>query len=107
MTTTLPEPILEPTRTEPTTKDLLNRAADILEEFDWCQGQTGSRRIEAMCMAGAISEAALDLGANGLTMRTSCQSLHALIGTGFVSWNDEPGRTKAQVVAKLREAANQ
>lgn len=95
-----------------TTKDVLHRAADLLEEFGWCQGnsalaedgeavfsqnfETDKRRRVAFCHNGAIKQAKIDLGFHGQT------------GWGddaAFRWNDEPGRTKAEVVTRLRNAA--
>lgn len=91
-----------------TTADVLHRAADLLEEFDWCQGNLG--RNGAYCAMGAIGAVvdranlspgewyvALDVASFGLP---ASGTKHPL-----AHWNDEPGRTKAEVVARLREAA--
>jgi hypothetical protein len=93
-----------------TTADVLNRAADLLEEFGWRQESTGSRQDGSMCAVGAIYEASEDFGfpAFSETARQAC----AIDGFPdelemwpLAVWNDEPGRTKAEVVARLREAA--
>lgn len=104
--------ITEPVKTEVTVADVLARAADILEEFDWRQGSCGSREDGSMCAVGAIYEASIDLGVRlSDTERRACcidgeperiASLYPL-----ASWNDKQGRTKAEVVARLREAASE
>lgn len=92
-----------------TTRDVLHRAADLLEEFGWCQGQMydGGR----FCFAGAVHQAWRDYG---LPPKVDALGLDAddwvsVLGISwghFVGWNDTPGRTKAEVVARLRDAAN-
>lgn len=87
---------------------VLERAALLLEEFGWCQGRAGSREEGVMCLVGAIGTVGFPEGfRNGEMIRrfvavgipaTSC-------GLELAAWNDVPGRTKAEVVAKLREAA--
>lgn len=96
---------------EVTAADLLTRAADILLEFEWQQGSAGSREIGSMCAVGAILEAGRD--ATGLFYSDQAKEACAINGTArdvcgiwpLATWNDEPGRTKAEVVARLREAA--
>lgn len=66
-----------------------------------------------MCAVGAIWEAAADLFASGA--RVDERVLDACYINGrpldkrdtfpLAVWNDEPGRTKCEVVARLREAA--
>ena len=105
-----------------TESDVLVRAADLLEEFDWFQGNycpacTGEEgegsifRAERFCALGAMIRAEKDLGVytgfdTGSFHASTMKSLARVIGTEFIAgWNDHPGRTKEEVVAKLREAA--
>lgn len=93
-----------------TTRDVLHRAADLLEEFGWCQYDVGGKD-RGFCVMGAVMEANRDYG------RDYFQD-HAVLGNlvwgdlprdwgGFpIDWNNAPGRTKAEVVARLREAAD-
>lgn len=97
------------TTTAPTvgTWDVYHRAADLLGEFDWCQKSYGSRESGRMCATTAICIAAEDLGVGD---HEACYAFNARfadwLGYGLtLGWNDKPGRTKAEVVAKLREAA--
>ena len=102
-----------PQRAEVTTRDILLHAADILSEFDWRQGSAGSREEGSMCAVGAIWEATADLLASDA--RVDERVLDACYINGrplnegdlfpLAVWNDEPGRTKCEVVARLREAA--
>lgn len=99
-----------PPRTTVTVADLFKRAADILEEFDWRQGRAGCRKEGSMCAIGAIYEACFDYG---LALRDPT-SVAAFFGHGaprecgifpLAVWNDDPDRTKAEVVAELRRLA--
>jgi hypothetical protein len=98
-----------------TKRDVLHRAADLLEEFGWCQKVYGSKAEGAMCAAGAVGAALVDLGLtkdrdptesgrDGLVWLWD----HVEIWTNGVGteWNDTPGRTKAEVIQALRESAD-
>ena len=93
--------------------DVLNGAADLILEDGWCQNQyrngAGGR-----CLTRALADA-LNLPLNGSHLwdqnplyREAATALQGVTGrymlTGF---NDQPGRTKAEVVAALRAAAEQ
>jgi len=88
-----------------TESDVLERAADLLEEFGWCQGKAGSKEEGEFCMFGALITAQDDVKGphRGVYKATRC--LDDLGGGNFIDWNDAPGRTKAEVVAALRAAA--
>lgn len=107
--------VVEAPAVAPVTKELLLlHAANILDEFDWCQGEPGSRGEGAMCAVGAIWEAAADLGIStwddraheAWTMDVEGYDHNEADTVPLARWNDEPGRTKAEVVAKLRAAAD-
>lgn len=112
--------ILEPTvpttgsTTDPTVAEVLERAADLLEEYDWCQGEFAkdsdgcavvweSDKAQSFCALGVAYRAWSDLGQPHFPLVTSMQGY--LDVRDVTAWNDEPGRTKAEVIAKLREAA--
>jgi hypothetical protein len=86
----------------PTVRDVLHRAADLLEEFGWCQGRAGSKADGAMCAGGAVIEAVADFRNGPNFWTTWSRFCEKYRGT---SWNDAPGRTKEEVVTALREAA--
>jgi len=109
-----------PTETAPkTVADVLTAAAEIVgKPGAWTQeafsrnadGQAdcGSGRWASepvcFCAIGAVAEAA------GLTPEEAVtRGLHlpveAVVGRSVPGWNDMPGRTQAEVVAALREAA--
>ena len=86
--------------------DVLNGAADLIERDGWCQGTF--RDGGARCASRAIGDAAENTknphGPDWSDAAHIC--LRKLTGHWFVSgWNDKPGRTKAEVVAALRAAA--
>lgn len=96
--------------TAPTTvAEVLLRAAAIQESRNWGQGKAISPRpsqimgSDPICVRYAISLAAshnpsLQVDAvKFLRQHLDCVSLPA--------WNDEPGRTKAEVLTALRETA--
>lgn len=85
--------------------DVLTRAADLLEEFGWRQGDYGSKREGTFCMLGAVDAACGDLGANFHNDGVCLALYKSFEDASVVKWNDAPGRTKAEVVAKLRDAA--
>lgn len=96
--------------------EILFKAADLIEpEGAWCQGpfaidENGEEifssehwsAAKSLCAAGALTVAA-----GGYTARRSAARLHIerVIGDHLVDFNEAEGRTQAEVVAKLREAA--
>ena len=95
---------LEPTR-ERTVADVLREAARIIEEFGWWQSGNPDRSY-GHCAMTAVSQASNDDDA------LSSQALYVLrrslgLGRWPDAWNDEPDRTEAEVIAALRNAADQ
>jgi hypothetical protein len=94
-----------------TEADVLNRAADLLEEFGWCQAEMGSKGTGSFCAAGAMIEAAHELGYPPRPDETLFGFADRLLFGGSLShkrtwmFNDAHGRTKAEVVFALRSAA--
>lgn len=99
---------------EPTTvAEVLRRAADILDENGWGQGwlidpDGGS----CACAVGAIQLASgmtpQEIRYGGLTKELAVRATRffsAVLKSTVSAWNDEPGRTAEEVIAKLREAA--
>jgi hypothetical protein len=91
----------------PTTSDVLHRAADLLEEWGWKQFDYGSKEEGAFCALGAMDEARVDLLGPYWFKRPEAYAPERIFRPerGIPEWNDTPGRTKAEVVAALREAA--
>jgi hypothetical protein len=84
---------------------ILERAARVIEERGWCQGHYETKS-GAVCTSRAISIATDEVG-NDMHDRFRARDTLALhIGRDSIaSWNDVKGRTKEEVVTKLREAA--
>lgn len=84
------------------TDEVLDRAAEIIEQRGWCQGV--SALPDGRCCAGwAIrtasnqDESAFNSAANHFFGYIGWRPIHG--------WNDEPQMTKERVVATLRAAA--
>jgi hypothetical protein len=104
------------TTTIPTPAQLLNRAADILDERGWFQGNyvgaTG-----CVCALGARHLAVTELDGNptratfatGAEFETALDRIYGALQTdstdGIADWNDAEGRTKEEVQELLRRAA--
>lgn len=91
-----------------TVADILDKAADLIEpEGCWMQGAFGLRKGTCFCAVGAI-RAALDVPSITAAENWVDQNARKALGMDAMTiedWNDAPGRTQAEVVSKLREAA--
>lgn len=104
-----------------TTKEVLLRAADLIEQNDLCKGvmaqmpdgQTSgylSARATCFCVVGALSRTCYALEYTWLDVgRFAVSAIKGYLGLPddylLSQWNDEPERTKEDVVAALRGAA--
>lgn len=89
--------------------EILERAAQIIEEYGWCQGDWGDTAghscfnyacIRALKMATPNDLAAAHAMLDRFAVRAG------FTGYGHATkWNDAPSRTAAEVVARLRSAA--
>jgi hypothetical protein len=94
---------------------VLERAADLLSEWDWCQG--AARCGDAICAEGAVWFAVTGTLPHGQYVEPdgeiapplyfeACDAVSRFLGwPGLMLWNDAVGRTKAEVLARLRDAA--
>lgn len=91
------------------------KAYEVLEQHDLCKGwfarNMRGQRVSAndetacsFCMYGAIDKAYEDHKTN-LQMRFKLEEhLHAKTGCySIASWNDDPNRTKEEVISVLKE----
>ena len=94
-----------------TPAEVLRKAAEYLETYGWCQGyyrRDGGER----CLMGAVAEVlhASSNGNNAAACRRYEEMKSALRPSinqrEPVNWNDTPGRTAEEVIAKLREVAD-
>lgn len=96
---------------------VLDKAADLIEpEGAWTQGEYARdaqgiavrvpNKAACFCLYGALNSAA-GSALDGPVPREITDLLMKLLPRRLVpwAWNDERGRTQAEVVAKLREAA--
>jgi hypothetical protein len=95
--------------------DVLDRAADLIEpEGAWSDGDVARDRsgnatysmdpgAVCWCALGAIWREAEIAGINRYASEIP---MAELVGGSVAIFNDAPGRTQAEVVAKLREAAS-
>lgn len=92
---------------------LLLRAAALIEKHGWCQNYLISPEGK-LCFAGAMKVAAYGIpfpsrpGAIQPTMEMAWDRFEKAVGVKWgraSKWNDEPGRTKDEVVAKIRSVA--
>jgi hypothetical protein len=87
-------------------RQILINAADKIEKYGWIQGSLVTNR--GVCVLGA-------LGGWGMAEGYECDANRKLLAHinlsspdnpwSLAAWNDEPGRTKAEVLTALREAA--
>ena len=80
---------------------LLLKAAALIEVRGWVQGNFECSR--GYCIGGAAIRADTTLGR--VVYPIALKRVSASLGTFYVGWNDTPGRTKDEVVAKLRAVA--
>ena len=91
--------------------ELLDAAADCIERLGWTQGRM--RDECGVCLWGAIRTASEALNECSVIARfLEYRVVHRLsaMATGYLAlaaWNDEPDRTKQQVLDLLRKAAKE
>jgi len=91
------------------------KAYEVLEKYDWCQGHYAladdgspigalSSRACHFCAAGAIMKA-YNFTVDDYMQSMQQRKFHSAIPTIFSisGWNDQEGRTKEEVIAKLKE----
>ena len=98
------------------THEVLDLAADIIEEQGWTQGPDGwpdnPDDTGPVCIEGALTRAmGLDYFADCAKVVESpaMRVLSAHLGRALIhpfEWNDQEGRTAEEVIAALREAAD-
>lgn len=92
-----PEP---PEAKEEAWQKALLDAANHIEAHGWCQRQS-SRNDGATCMIGAIAKVCV----YSKPYTRAIGQLHRLVGKWPEKWNDQPERTKEEVIAMLHKAA--
>jgi hypothetical protein len=97
------------------TSEVLNRAADLIEERGWIQGPFGMRTVtRELCLEGAVRLASGGQTTSDGALLHYLASAPCPAGNAVIAylgegepwlWNDEPGRTAAEVIEVLRAAA--
>ena len=78
------------------------KPSDLIERYGWVQGQLGNTRI-GFCLEGAIFEWEKTQW-DKESYESAYQSVYLALGSqNLVIWNDAPSRTKAEVLAVLRQ----
>jgi hypothetical protein len=107
-------------REERWTDEVLEAASERLR-FGWTQGVTATTvsgeqqstpdaDSAAFCLLGALTAAARALGADSYTRQRAERSIAEAIGAdrrntrAIAKWNDDPGRSKAEVIALVERA---
>jgi hypothetical protein len=92
----------------PDVQAVLDEAAEIIEQRGWTQGEMGDPWIGPRCMLGAIYSATPgDEQLRSECTRAIAERISPAGGdaeTQISIWNDRHGRTKTQVLARLRGA---
>ena len=83
---------------------LLLDAADLLEKYGWCQGSYHNRQHQ-FCMVGAVWAAAKTEVLN-TAVKEASNHLIEITGPDITGWNDRPERTREEIIAALRKAAD-
>ena len=98
-----------------TLSEIFTKAATLIEERGWCR-TAFEKEGEGLCLAGAVRLAengdSSALPAGSLSYPVLCEEFPVNINgvpmpnfTWATHWNDDPTRTKEEVVAKLQELA--
>ena len=83
-----------------TVRGVLLAAARLIERKGWCQG-AGTDARGRHCLMGALNEVGTIRGID----RARTALMRQFPGSFVTTWNDEPWRTKKQVLTALRTAA--
>lgn len=87
--------------THESVSDVLDDAADYIEQHGWCQeSMDGTSRCLSMAMSEVAPSDALWKSAFEAVERAV-----GIRGVSLICWNDHPGRTKQEVLDALRAAA--
>jgi hypothetical protein len=97
-------------------QEIIHHAIELIETHGWVQKSFGNRFI-GFCLVGAISAAWQAKRADENHLSTMDRSAYMMvfdrankvfnnIGIGIADWNDKTGRTKEEVIAKLKEIAD-
>ena len=84
---------------------VLLRAAELIEKHGWCQNAAGDME-GSVCLWGAIQAAqGIEPGSIIFLDNEAWDRIFSALRYCPIRWNDAPGRTQAEVCAKLRAVA--
>lgn len=84
---------------------IFDDAVKVIKEYGWTQGQAGNERI-GYCLLGSIWKARMRVKARADAQKLTITTLiEVLDEPALATWNDDPKRTKRQVLAALRKAS--
>lgn len=87
-------------------KDIVLKAKELIETVGWVQGryeQFINGECVGYCLSGALGTAAMGSYTN--TLCAARLEVQSLVGIDIPIWNDDPARTKEDVIRVLTEAA--
>lgn len=87
---------------------LCRKAVKVIQTQGWWQGGFGGYMGSPCCIAGALGVASTENGEfpGGSVSASTAQSIFGSV-VELYKWNDAPGRTKEEVISRLRERAFQ
>lgn len=88
--------------------DVLEYAADLIESCGWLQGTLWNN--EGFCMVGAIMNAPtriISLQCEAADYLINYMRVHGYNARSIPDWNDNPWRTKFEVLEVLRQSAKE
>lgn len=93
------------------TAEILAKAADVIDEVGWYQGDLYDPHGTGMCLLAAMYAAAgVDMAkatpGEADVIHTSVEALQGRLGgASVIDWNDDSDRTAEEVTSALRECA--
>ena len=93
-------PIIAPVWVPSTPNEVCLAAADYMEKHGWTQRPYYTERVCIITAIGRVTP-------SSELRQKAVRLVKKVIGPLIVSWNEQPERTEAQVVAMLRAAASE
>lgn len=89
-----------------TSKEILTKAADLIKTAGWCQLQMHDDEYGTFCALGAILRVTDDPYIEREDTQAAIKALTKTIRHRVIAdWNDDPKRTKKQVLSAFMKAA--
>jgi hypothetical protein len=84
---------------------ILDRAADLIADHGWCQGQAAD--LNGSCLEHAVYLCGYQAGASTEALDALIDGVDRKLGMPARVWNDTPGRTPGEVIALLLSCAEE